>query len=127
MNWNQLSLLESPRPPVVSPPGGVLGEMCETFGWEAAVLLCRRFGGHEVYFPRQPPLWLVEVVGQANAEAWVSRHPGERFYIPKGVVKLRAERNRRIKQLRREGLTIPEIERRVGLCRSQIYSVLSSS
>ncbi|MBE9102782.1 hypothetical protein [Vacuolonema iberomarrocanum] len=124
----QLSLLPTTMATEPEPPAaGVLGEMAEVFGWDAAVLLCRRYGGHEVYFAATPAKWLVDVVGQEKAEAWSQLHPGERFYLPKGVVRLRADRNRRILQMRRSGISVSEIERRVGLCRAQIYSILNSS
>lgn len=103
-------------------------------GAAAALRLCDAFGGTELRLPKSrsqhPELNLVsELIGEERLMQLIRYAGGDRLYIPLQSQRIRAERNRRIKELRDAGASTAEISRQFTftsrLTQRQIYSILS--
>lgn len=103
----------------------LLIEIAEIAGLEAALTLADRYGGNRVYIPRSSPdgHWLMLCVGRVAADA-ICRHfampSGIELELPRGPVLNRTQRQQRLRKLIVQGLTSPEITRRLGITRRTV-------
>jgi hypothetical protein len=94
-----------------------LVEIADAIGEEAALTLCRTFGGERVEFPAnpRPDHRVCRVVGVDAARRLGELYMGDRIDVPLAVDVVRWHDARR---LRAEGMSIGEICRRVYASRS---------
>lgn len=95
--------------------GGLLAEIAELIGAEAAGRLCRACGGVSYYLPAKPKPthpW-AQVVGLEAMEILCAQYGGSRLTLPKGD---NAAKRRRVLQLLREGrLSVRQIAIKAGV------------
>lgn len=91
-------------------------------GSKAAIMLSKARGGRPMYVPHKPGANspLVIAVGQDAAEALASIYGGDVLKVPNGPGK-----HARVRELRKSGLTIPQIVEETGYTDRNIYYVLA--
>lgn len=112
---------------------GVLGEIAEIAGLDAAFAVARAVGGTRVYIPRRPgpDHWLLQAVGTEAAakivDHFTTNQSGTDLDIPVGpdgsYNRGKRERTKRIAELRAQGLMTHHIARRVGVTRRTVQNV----
>lgn len=104
---------------------GILGEIEEIAGRDAAVILSATHGGRSgLYIPKSVTGWdwLSALVGLDAARAIAERFGGDYLSMPAGVG-IRA----RVRQLRSTGWTIYKIAKAVGKTERYVYKVLAEA
>ncbi|MFD2252678.1 hypothetical protein FHS82_003948 [Pseudochelatococcus lubricantis] len=107
---------------------GVLGEIAEVAGIEAALIIARIKGGSLAFFPSSAALhadhWLVDAVGFDAArkitDHLVSAQLGDRFHVPRGPESSRAHLKRRLRRAFFSTATIDSAALALGVDRSTI-------
>ncbi len=105
---------------------GVLAEIAEVAGLDAALKVAEAKGGHLAYFPRvpKPDHWLVDLVGTERAVLICERvAPGDggvQESVPLGPTGSRAKMWRRMHEMIDEGRPKPEIVRTLGVHRATV-------
>jgi len=111
---------------------GVLAEIAELVGEQAAIAIASRAGGTRVYFPAKADdkHWLVQSIGRAAADQVcahfsVDERRGQRIDIPlyvggtyRQMIRAIAER---VHKLDEDGGTSSEIVRKVGLTQRSVH------
>lgn len=100
--------------------------VADIIGREHALALARMCKCRSVYIPKRlpPKHWLRDVVGDANAEALAEEFPGFILPMAKCANVIRAERDKRILQMRHDGMNAAEIAARVGVAERTVYTVV---
>lgn len=104
-------------------------DLIEVIGLQATIDLVSAFGGGELRVPARRDnsrVWseLADAVGDLAAGQLVdSRYGGTPVYVPMCTSALRAERNRQIVALIRQGEGIERVRRKFRLTRSAVYRI----
>lgn len=100
---------------------GILAEIADAAGTEAALLVAQAVGGRRAYFPGEPgpDHWLSRLIGQERARAVCAQlTPGDRgieLEVPLGPCGSRARRWRRIHEMLEDGASKPAIAAATGV------------
>ena len=91
-----------------------LAAIAEVIGLQRTLSLAKKAGGTRLYFSKtaKPEHSLVQLVGLRAARDLANRFGGESLHVPNGRAALNSYRAR---ALRREGRTVREIARKLGL------------
>jgi hypothetical protein len=105
-----------------------LAELRPVLGPLATLRLARSFGGKLVYVPivlraNHP---LVRCLGREGAAALIARHGGESFVVPKYDCVLRQLRQRRLRRLREQGVSISALAQTFNLSRRRVHQILAA-
>ncbi len=104
-------------------------DLIEVIGLQATIDLVGGWGGGEIVVPAtrgNSRLWfdLVEHIGEVAAGKLVdSRYGGTPVYVPTCTAALRAERDRLIVNMLRQGQRIDHVRRKFRLTRSAVYRI----
>jgi len=100
----------------------VLDEIAEVIGEEAAWRLARHFGGRRLFVPAElrPNHPIAVAIGAAAAARLVEHFREETLSVPK-----RVERQRRVHELARRGLTRQRIAEETDYSERQVYRLLA--
>lgn len=101
--------------------------LIELIGQAKTQALIDRFGGHYLYLPSEAidgDHTIAQVVGLASARLLCEEWPGLRLLIPTGYEARLEARNERIRALRSQGATVPELVSAFGLSPRQVYNVI---
>ncbi len=112
--------------PRLSAEARVLDNIAKVIGAGAALRLCEQFGGSRVYVALNPAPSnpVASAIGHSKAERLSTYFGGERLAIPSEG----ARTNRtRIARMRRRGLAVSEIARKLGCSERYVYKVLAHS
>lgn len=103
-------------------------ELAEILGAEGLRALSAERGGRRALIPRRIPdgHWIERAAGREAADALAFRFGGCRIYIPRGPSRDLAARDRRVLDLRRQGLSVSEIALREGLSDRWIFRILKA-
>lgn len=108
---------EAPGSPGALP--GVLCEIAEVAGVEAALQIAELFGGARLFIPAhvKPDCWLARAVGEASAKAisahFTSGDHSQNIEIPLGETGAAARRRQAVEAMLAEGVPNEEIARRL--------------
>ena len=104
---------------------GVLAEIADAAGEDAAVLVAKVAGGRRVYIPRpaglRPGHWLVEAVGPDRARLIAGLLGGGEIDLPLGPGGSRAQTTRAIHRALDNGLSVTAIVRLTGVDDSTVW------
>ena len=105
--------------------GALRDELAELLGPEGLASLAEARGGRREYIPKRipPGHWLGRALGREKAEALASRYGGCRLDIPRTPPA--RGRNRRIRELRRLGWSVPRVAAETGLSERWVRRILS--
>ncbi len=105
---------------------GILAEIAQVAGSEAALAVAQARGGSKAYFSEQPrdDNWLVAAVGR-QAASLIARHfacgtGGVELHVPLGPAAGRARIWREIRRRHRQGQTKPQIARALSICERSV-------
>ncbi|GFM34042.1 hypothetical protein [Desulfovibrio subterraneus] len=103
--------------------------VADIIGREGALALARACKCRSLYIPKRLPLdhWLRDVVGDAHAEALSKEFPGFILPMAKCANVIRAERDKRILSMRREGMSAATIAARIGVAERTVYTVVCNN
>ncbi len=104
----------------------LLREIEELIGLEAALALCRRWGGGRLFVPRKvtPEHPIARELGLEAAERFCGYYAGEELCVPMGAAILRHLRNRAIVSRYRAGESAGRIARDLGLTERWVYEIV---
>lgn len=105
---------------------GLLQEVADAAGLQAALDLAKACGGTIVYIPAKlskNDTVLTRAVGRRAAAEICKLRPGENVPVPLGPMTTDAQKRVKVKQLLDEGLSIQEIVRRTAVHRATVYRV----
>ncbi len=123
------SAIGSPLESSIKLPG-VLNEIADVVGIDAAMKIATTFGGTDAYIPAKPTdnHWLVALLGRPTAIAlcnhfatWSGQGCGIRISIPLGPASYLASRTALIRSLIREGKSVREIARIAQISQRAVY------
>lgn len=107
-------------------------DLSVVLGVDAALKICSVFGGSEIRISRRdsPDMMSIrELVGEEILGKLIAYAAGDRLYIPMQSSRLRHERNRRIAELKSQGLSAAEICRTFTfsyrLSERHVYAILA--
>lgn len=93
---------------------GILQEIAEDLGEEAALRFAARLGGTQIYVRRDEGGLLRDILGDELAAWLADRYGGEIIIVPMAKALMRQRHRELILSLSREGLGADEIARRLG-------------
>ncbi len=106
---------------------GILGEIADLVGIEAALAVAKAVGGGRAYVPRRPgpDHWLVQAMGPEKAaivaDYFTTSRSGMELDFPPGPAgtyrQEQVARAARLRELNDQGLSVKQIARRTGLSR----------
>ncbi|MGR3435252.1 MAG: hypothetical protein ACU0CO_10245 [Shimia sp.] len=98
--------------------------MKELLGAGEALQLMAEVGGTTVWVPlRAQGSKLETLVGAKTARALSEHYPGEALRIPMGLARGRGARNRRARELLRQGLSVTEVARATEMHETTIQRI----
>ena len=105
---------------------GLLSEIAEVAGLEAALQIAEARGGNRVYIPERAPdnHWLVQTVGREAADAICAHFAvpsGIEIELPCGPVGRQGNYERRLHEMILAGKTSTEITRTLGISRRTVH------
>lgn len=104
---------------------GILADIADIVGEDAALLVARAGGGRRVYIPKPAYLkeghWLVDAVGMDKAHAIADAIGGGQVDLPQGPAGGRAQTQRAIARALDEGLSCTTIVRLTGVDDSTVW------
>ncbi len=108
---------------------GLLGEVAQGLGPDAALRLADAYGGRRIYIPTPRRLAkrrkFVEALGTELAMWLARRCGGDRLHIPMGAAPRRVARNRAILRAYDLGMSISEIAEGHGLTDRSVERILA--
>lgn len=110
---------------------GILREIGDVVGLEAAMKVAAAKGGTRAYFPAKPEPghWLAKLVGLDHARAigrqLASGRAGLELEVPMGPSASQAKRWRRIIEMSADGQSKPAIARAVGVHHKTVQRILN--
>ena len=104
--------------------GALRDELLDLLGPEGLEALSAARGGRRARIPKRVPAghWIARAVGTEGAARLAFRFGGCRIYIPRKPPA--ADRDRCILELRRLGLSVPQIAARTGLSDRWVWQIL---
>jgi hypothetical protein len=105
---------------------GILQEIADVAGEDAALIVAKMVGGRRAYFPPvpKPDHWLARAVGLDKARAICQHFTGGKhveLFVPLGPAGSRARRHRLIAELIDEGASETRIVAAAGVTRATVY------
>ncbi|MEQ1697387.1 MAG: hypothetical protein ABL901_16265 [Hyphomicrobiaceae bacterium] len=102
---------------------GLIAELAEVAGLNAALALATARGGNRIYIPAKAAddHWLVATVGRPAADKIMTYYAtGVELDLPRGPTGLRAETWRRLYRMLDEGCSSSQITRALGISRDMV-------
>ena len=120
--WHVLPVLALGREGALM--GALMDELARLLGPDGLRALSAARGGRRARIPKRVPSghWLERAVGRELARRMAWCYGGCRVYVPRSG---RPERDRRIRELRRQGCSIPTIATEAGLSERRVQQILA--
>lgn len=113
-----------------SAPGypGVLAEIADAIGEDAAMTIANQYGGTRFYVPTRIPHGhrLVELLGMEAAQKLASMLGGLDFEIAQAIALKRAKRNAQICAERAEGVSVSNLARKNGMSERNVRNIFAA-
>ena len=104
--------------------GDLESEIVEVVGDKAYQAILDKFAGQRLYIPVKPTEFLIQLIGQDNAEKLCQRFKSLRLDLPIGVDRVKDDRNQQI-YYDRQNMTISQLCDKYKMSRSQVLRILS--